>query len=384
MQIKVGVIGLGNMGSAHCDWLNTHPGFLLTAIADELPVRRARLAHLGALATYESGELLIAGGDCDAVVIATPHLSHVKLAVTALKAGLHVLVEKPIASEIADAEQLLAVPLGKGQQLALMFNQRTNPAYQAIRALVAEQRYGRLRRMNWVITDWFRSQSYFDSGQWRATWRGEGGGALLNQAPHQLDLLCWMFGRPKSVFANCGFGRWHDISVEDEVSGILTFDSGATGVFVTSTGEAPGGNRLEVVLDRATLVYDTKDGELQITETEVAVSDAIKTNKAFQKPKFHHTVEPFASQGGQHLAVLDNFAAAIRGDAELIAPGAEGLDSLMLANALILSGWTQKLIELPLSSARYRRFLRARMRDEPVTPKGTGADVLNDIKDSQS
>ena len=366
MTINIGVIGLGNMGSAHCNWLTDHPEFKLVAVADELAVRLQQFESLPSIRCFDSGSALIKRGGCDAVLIATPHLSHVKLARLALKMGLHVLVEKPIASDIADAEKLLGEPKAAGQQLALMFNQRTNPAYQHIRSIITDQRYGRVRRMNWVITDWFRAESYYSSGQWRATWRGEGGGALLNQAPHQLDLLCWLFGRPQSVFADAGFGRWHDIGVEDEVTAILTFASGATGVFVTSTGEAPGVNRLEIVFESATLVYDTKLKNIEIAELEIPLGEAIEHNKAFQKPRAGLKELSFSDQGGQHQEVLDNFADAIQTGAPLIAPGEAGLDSLMLANALILSGATKKMVTLPISSQRYRRFLRAKMREEPT------------------
>ena len=378
MRVRVGVIGVGNMGSAHCKWLENHPQMVLTAVADVIEARRGRWAADPSVQVFDSGQALIRSGACAAVIVATPHFSHVALASAALKAGLHVLVEKPIAAEIKEAEQLLKVPKAEGQILALMFNQRTNPAYGAIRDWVKDETFGRLRRMSWVITDWFRAQSYFDSGDWRATWRGEGGGALLNQAPHQLDLLCWMFGRPNHVFANCGFGRWHNIGVEDEVSAILGFEGGVTGTFVTSTGEAPGRNRLEVVLDRATLVYDTREDVILIEETSIPITEAIQNNKAFQKPKTELRRFEVAGQGGQHQAVLDNFSEAIVSGAKLLAPGADGLDSLMLANALTLSGALEQKIALPLSAVRYRRWLRSKQRAEQPRSQPVVA-ALNDL-----
>ena len=378
MRVRVGVIGVGNMGSAHCKWLLDHSQLVLTAVADVIEARRAPWTADPAVEVFESGQALIRSGACSAVIVATPHFSHVALASAALQAGLHVLVEKPIAAEIKDAEQLLKMPKADGQILALMFNQRTNPAYGAIRDWVKEETFGPLRRMSWVITDWFRAQSYFDSGDWRATWRGEGGGALLNQAPHQLDLLCWMFGRPNHVFANCGFGRWHNIGVEDEVSAILGFEGGVTGTFVTSTGEAPGRNRLEVVLDRATLVYDTREDVILIEETSIPITEAIQNNKAFQKPKTELRRFEVAGQGGQHQAVLDNFSEAIVSGADLLAPGADGLDSLMLANALTLSGALEQKIALPLSAVRYRRWLRSKQRAEQPRSQPVVA-ALNDL-----
>ena len=381
MRVRVGVIGVGNMGSAHCKWLENHPQMVLTAVADVIEARRGRWAADPSVQVFDSGQALIRSGACAAVIVATPHFSHVALASAALKAGLHVMVEKPIAAEIKEAEQLLKVPKAEGQILALMFNQRTNPAYGAIRDWVKDETFGRLRRMSWVITDWFRAQSYFDSGDWRATWRGEGGGALLNQAPHQLDLLCWMFGRPNHVFANCGFGRWHNIGVEDEVSAILGFEGGVTGTFVTSTGEAPGRNRLEVVLDRATLVYDTREDVILIEETSIPITEAIQNNKAFQKPKTELRRFEVAGQGGQHQAVLDNFSEAIVSGAKLLAPGADGLDSLMLANALTLSGALEQKIALPLSAVRYRRWLRSKQRAEQPRSQPVVA-ALNDLSGS--
>ena len=381
MRVRVGVIGVGNMGSAHCKWLENHPQMVLTAVADVIEARRGRWAADPSVQVFDSGQALIRSGVCAAVIVATPHFSHVALASAALKAGLHVMIEKPIAAEIKDAEQLLKVPKAEGQVLALMFNQRTNPAYGAIRDWVKNETFGPLRRMSWIITDWFRAQSYFDSGDWRATWRGEGGGALLNQAPHQLDLLCWMFGRPNHVFANCGFGRWHNIGVEDEVSAILGYEGDVTGTFVASTGEAPGRNRLEVVLDRATLVYDTREDVILIEETSIPITEAIQNNKAFQKPKTELRRFEVAGQGGQHQAVLDNFGEAIVSGAKLLAPGADGLDSLMLANALTLSGALEQKIALPLSAARYQRWLRSKQRAEKPRSQPVVA-ALNDLSGS--
>ena len=259
-KVRLGVIGIGNMGSEHCRSLTAGkcPEIELTAVADIREERRAwaRQTLPDAIRVYESGSDLIRDHVCDAVLIAVPHYGHEPLAVKALKNGLHVLCEKPIAVEAAAARRMIRAAKENGKTLALMFNQRTNCVYRMIRQIVESGELGALKRMNWIVTDWYRTQQYYDSGSWRATWAGEGGGVLLNQCPHQLDLLIWLCGMPVKVQAHCQNGKWHHIEVEDDVTAYLEFSNGATGTFVTSTGDLPGTNRLEIDCECGKLVCE--------------------------------------------------------------------------------------------------------------------------------
>lgn len=364
-SVRIGIIGVGNMGLTHARALlaGKAPRLELTCVADTDP---ARLALAPQVKGYRSGLELIASGLADAVIVATPHPDHATSGIAALRAGLHVMMEKPIAVHRAEAERLLAAHRGReGRQVfAAMFNQRTDPFYRKVRELVRSGELGAVRRIHWTVTDWFRTHAYYASGGWRATWAGEGGGVLLNQAPHNLDLLQWIFGQPVAVTAECGFGRHHDIEVEDEVSALLRFADGATGVFVTSTGEAPGVNRLEVAGDRGRLVYE--DDRLQFWRNEIPASEfSRQTRDPFGRPPVWHVSFPLSGHGGQHAEVLQNFADAILDGAPLIAPAAEGLASVELANAMLLSAWTGKTVTLPIDGPAYARRLRARAAPRP-------------------
>lgn len=354
-MVRIGVIGLGNMGSGHVSTLQKLDGVEITAVADE---DASRLEKYSGIQGFATGEALIESGLVDAVVIATPHYSHTDLGIAAFHRGLHVLVEKPISVTKGDAERLIAASHDK-LVFAAMFNQRTDPYYQSIKSIVDEGRLGELVRTNWIITNWFRPDCYYRSGGWRATWAGEGGGVLLNQSPHNLDLLQWIAGMPSKVRAFCGFGQFHDIEVEDNVTAYLEYPNGATGVFVTSTGEAPGTNRLEIAGDRGKLVYE--NDVITLTENEVPTSEFQRTTAdAFSAPKTTTTEIRHDNHGPQHREILRNFIFAISFGEKLIAPGVQGIHSVELANAMLYSAWTNSTVELPMSAADYEAELGKR------------------------
>jgi len=254
--VRIGVIGLGNMGQRHARQLANGlvPRTRLAAVCNRSD---ESMLEFSGIARFTDSAALIRSGKIDAVLIATPHFSHTPIAIDALESGLHVLLEKPVGVHKNECLRLIAAHAGRGQQVfAAMFNQRTDPFYQEIRRLIRSGGMGEVRRVNWIITNWFRTDAYYASSAWRATWRGEGGGVLLNQCPHNLDLLQWIFGMPASVRAFCRFGRYHDIEVEDDVTAYLEFPNGASGVFITTTGEAPGTNRLEITTERGKLVHE--------------------------------------------------------------------------------------------------------------------------------
>lgn len=361
-EVRLGIIGTGNMGRGHARTVLEGLGGRnrLAAVADSNAECLAQLQMPDRVARFSSASELMESGLVDAVLIATPHFSHPSLAQEALRRGLHVLVEKPVAVDVQSARALAAAPRRAGQVFAAMFNQRTDPCYQRLRALLRDGELGRVQRINWIITDWYRPDAYYASGTWRATWAGEGGGVLLNQCPHQLDLWQWLFGMPLHVQAWCQMGRYHDIEVEDDVTAVMHYADGASGVFIASTGEAPGTNRLDVAADRGRVVVE--GGRIVFTRNEVPASEFSRTTKdLFGAPPVRHLEFPVGGSGPQHAGVLKNFADAILDGVPLIAPGDEGVHSVELANAMLYTSATARRISLPLDGAAYRAWLETRM-----------------------
>ena len=359
--VRLGIIGLGNIGKVHAGAVvdGKITRCELTAVCSTDP---SRLALFPAARPFNSPAELIRSDTVDAVLIATPHYSHVPIGIAALRQGLHVLVEKPIAVHKAAAEKLIAAHTNPRQVFAAMFNQRPDPFHQKIRAMIRGGELGKIRRINWITTHWFRTAAYYASGSWRATWAGEGGGVLLNQSPHQLDLLQWFLGMPVKVRAFCSFGRYHNIEVEDDVTAYLEFPNGATGIFITSTGEHPGTNRLELTGERGKLVFE--DGQLTFLRNDTPMT---KFSRA-AKPMFNGpVVEKIAicpvGQAVGHVAIIQNFVDAILDGTPLIARAEEGIHSVELANAMLFSSLKNKTVELPLDGRAYARLLRSLIKN---------------------
>ena len=374
-QVRVGVIGLGNMGSVHARELRAgrvqHAE--LAAVCDIEP---AALEPFADVPRFTDSSELIRSGQVEAVLIATPHYDHTPISIEALGRGLHVLSEKPLAVHKADCELMLDAYRKRPnpeQVFAEMFNQRLDPRYRKLRALVQGGELGEIQRINWIITDWFRSEAYYRAGGWRATWRGEGGGVLLNQCPHNLDLWQWIFGLPQRVRAFCGFGRFHEIEVEDQVTAYLEYASGATGIFITSTGEAPGTNRLEVAGERGKIVIE--GSSFSFTRNELSsVEYSRTTRERFSAPPVWNVQIPVGPGAAQHLGILQNFVNAILDGEPLIAPAVEGIFSVELANAMIYSALQAETVSLPLDSAAYAVELERLIRDSRhEKPKGPAA-----------
>ena len=364
-KLRLGIIGIGNMGSGHAMGVisGDNPEIVLTAVADRRASRRewAQQALPGVRIFCEGSEL-IASRCCDAVLIAVPHYQHPTLAIDAFAHGLHVMCEKPAGVYTLQVRDMIAAAdAHKDLTFGMMFNQRTNCVYRALKRLITDGSLGQIKRMSWLITDWYRTQYYYDSGAWRATWAGEGGGVLLNQCPHQLDLLTWLCGLPVRVQAHCHTGKWHDIEVEDDVTAYLEFENGATGVFVTSTGDAPGTNRLEITGTGGKAVC-TNDS-IEFWQNEVDERTWCVTSKeGFKAPPARLVPVETDGQNPQHKAVLNAFAAHILRGEPLVADGREGINGLMLSNAMHLSAWLGKEIALPFDEKLFYDLLMERCR----------------------
>ncbi len=362
-KVRLGVIGIGNMGTFHARSAleGKIPGCELAAVCDADP---DALKKFGEVKGFTDSAELIRSGTVDAVLVATPHYGHTTIGIDALENGLHLLLEKPISVHKADCERLIAARKKNPELVfAAMFNQRTVPSYRKVRDLIKNGELGEIRRINWIITTWFRTEHYYASGGWRATWSGEGGGVLLNQCPHQLDLFQWIFGMPARVTSHCGFGKFHNIEVEDDVTAYLEYADGTTAVFVTNTGESPGTNRLEAVGERGRLVIENE--QLHFLRNEVPMSEFRRTSdKAFAKPPVWDISIPVTEEAGQqHNVITSNFVDAILNGTDLIAPAEEGIHSVELANAMLYSAFQDKTVELPLDGAAYEAVLQEKIKN---------------------
>ncbi|MBQ3078572.1 MAG: TIM barrel protein [Clostridia bacterium] len=361
-KVRIGIIGVGNMGSGHAKNIiaGNIPDLVLTAIADVKEERRAWAKEtLPGVEVFACASEMMASGLIDAVIVATPHYDHPRLVKEALDKGLHALCEKPAGVYTKAVRELNEYAEKCDKIYAIMFNQRTNCVYRKMKEIVDSGEMGEIKRTNWLITDWFRSQSYYDSGAWRATWGGEGGGVLLNQCPHNLDLWQWICGMPNKVRAFCHNGKWHDIEVEDDVTAYVEYPNGATGVFITTTSDAPGTNRFEIDLDGGQLICDGK--KLIMKKLKMGINEFHKTwTKGFGSPEYEEIEVETDGYNPQHTGVLIQFTNKILGRGELVANGAEGINGLTISNAMHLSSWLDKTIELPLDEDKFLEELNKR------------------------
>ena len=358
--IRVGVIGIGNIGKMHAENIYRHKisGMKLSAVCDRREERREFCRNnLPGVICYTDYKELLYSNQVDAVVISVPHRQHAEIAIEALHAGLHVLVEKPMDVTVTKAEELVKVAKQSEKIFAIMFNQRTNPLFQKAHDIVQSGLLGELKRSVWIVTNWYRTQHYYNSGTWRATWRGEGGGVLLNQAPHNLDLWQWICGMPQSVRAFCNVAKYHDIEVEDDVTIYAPSENGATGVFITSTGEYPGTNRLEISGDRGKLILE--DAKLKWWElSEPERQFCYSSQESFPNIDYEYEEFQMDEQETGHIGILQNFANAILYGEELLSPGQDGINELTLSNAAYLSEWNGNVeIALPFDSKRFDALL---------------------------
>lgn len=365
-KVRFGVVGLGNMGSGHTKNLfeGKIPGAVLTAVCDIKPDRLdwARGVCGDSVAYFADSHEMIKSGLVDAVMIATPHYFHPIIGIDAFENGLNVLSEKPIGVYTKSIYPFMEAAKKSGKAFGIMYNQRTNKLYQKMREMVKDGSLGELKRCVCIITDWYRTQAYYNSGGWRATWAGEGGGVLLNQCPHNLDLWQWIFGMPSSIYANCEYGKYHDIEVEDDVTAMAKYPNGATGVFITTTGEFPGTNRLEITGSKGKLVYES--GRLMYTKLEVDEREfTFSTTQGFASiPTTTEEIKIENGGGEQHVGILKNFTNHILYGEELLAPGYEGINGLSLSNAMMLSSWTGKWVDLPNDGEEFWAHLREKIK----------------------
>ena len=362
--VRLGIIGVGNMGSSHLDRISKGEckGLTVTAVADIKESRRKMVEEkYEGVKVFDDAIKMMDSGLCDAVLVAVPHYFHPEYSIAAMKRGLHVMCEKPAGVYTAQVEEMIA-EANKHPELVfgMMFNQRTNCVYRKMKEIIASGELGNIRRTNWIITNWYRSQCYYDSGDWRATWSGEGGGVLLNQCPHNLDLWQWICGMPVKVDAKLQYGKWHNIEVEDDVTAYVEYANGATGCFITTTGDCPGTNRFEVTLDSGKLVCDGNTLKLYKLDTPEPEFTKINT-EPFATPKVTEINVETDGKNPQHNGVLIAFADAILHGGKLVADGREGINGLTISNAMHLSSWLGKEVTIPFDAELYKSELMKRV-----------------------
>lgn len=363
-KVRLGIIGIGNIGTSHVKHFMAGecPEIELVAACDINPDRLAWAKENlpESVALFADAITMLDSGLLEAVVVAVPHYDHPVLAKECFKRHLHVLVEKPAGVYAKAVREMNEMSKTAGVTFGMMFNQRTNCVYRKMKEIVESGELGEIRRVNWIITNWYRSQIYYDSGAWRATWSGEGGGVLMNQCPHQLDMLQWICGLPKKVDAHLHLGKWHDIEVEDDVTAYFEFENGATGLFVTSTGDMPGSNRFEITLDKGKLVVE--DDKLYKWELDVSEPEFTKANtEPFGQPKVTFSEVETDGENPQHVGVFNAFAANILHGTPLIADGTEGIRGVQLSNAMHMSSFLGHPVELPVDEDAYFEELQKRV-----------------------
>ena len=366
-KVRYGIIGLGNQGtmySVHLFAKDKIKDGYITALCDNNPakIEYSKKTLQDESITYFSDYIeMLDSGLVDAVLVETPHYFHPEMVMECLKRGIHAICEKPAGVYTKHVREMNEAAAKSNALFGMMFNQRNRSMYRKMKEIIASGELGELQRVTWIITEWFRSQSYYDSGSWRATWAGEGGGVLFNQCVHQIDLLQWIIGElPASVNGYCEYGKWHNIEVEDEVTAFLRFKNGATGMFISTTGEAPGANRLEISGTKGKLLCE--NDTLKWFKLETDIIEYNKTNKnGFSQPKCEVVDVDENGDNSQHAGIINNFTAAILGKEELFVPGTDGIDSLELVNAIELSGWLGgKEVTIPVDEDLYLAELKKR------------------------
>lgn len=380
-KVIVGIIGYGNMGSAHANRIfkGDIDRMELGAICDIDPakIEKAKKAYGDSVLYFADYKEMLKCGKINAVIVATPHYFHPQMVIDSFEADMNVICEKPAGVYTKQVLAMNAAAEKHGKVFSMMYNQRTNPLYAKARDLIQKGELGDLKRMVWIITNWFRTQSYYDSGTWRSTWEGEGGGVLINQNPHQLDLWQWICGVPSKIHSHCYYGKWHDIEVEDDVTVFAEYDNGMTATFITSTGEAPGTNRLEISGTKGKIVIE--NDTLKFWQNKMDDVKFIKeVPEAFGTPELWEIKVPVGkAPENQHNGILKNFTEAVLDGKALLAPGIEGINGLNISNAIHMSSWTGETVSLPVDPDKFYALLQDKIANSTVVKKEAKATKVD-------
>ena len=384
-KVKFGIVGMGNQGSYYARLFaegKIANGKLVACCDNNALKLNGATEKFGTDIKYFSNyKDMLKSGECDAVLVVTPHYDHPEIVIECLKRGLHVICDKPAGVYTKQVREMNEIAKQSNAKFAMMFNQRTNCVYRKMREIISNGGIGTLQRVNWIITDWYRTQAYYDNGSWRATWAGEGGGVLINQCPHQLDLVQWVVGEmPEKVNGFCHYGKWHDIEVEDDVTAYFEYKNGATGVFITTTGEAPGTNRFEVSGSKGKLVCENEK-LVYYKNMQDSINEIKNSPKGFNAVSWEITEVETDGQNPQHAGIINNFTNSILGIEQQFVDGTEGINGVELMNAIELSGWLggQKIC-IPVDEEKYCDELFKRVKTSKV--KQNCIDEVQDTSNS--
>ena len=365
--VRFGVVGVGGMGGNHARSFAAMEEAALVAVADVNAQTAAKIARETGATAFASAEELIENGDVEAILIATPHFFHPPVAMHAAAHGVHVLSEKPLAVTVAAADAMVEAADQANVLLGVMFQQRLNATRAKMREMVQSGALGEIHRIS-MVAPWYRAQSYYDMGAWRGTWKGEGGGILMNQAPHSMDLFIWLMGEnPRAVQAMAST-RLHNIEVENTAMALVDFGPDKMGYFYASTADVPSGERIELAGDQGLLVCD--DQGLRFFELETSISQHLfAATNGFETPKGRWRDVEINAPTGEHIDVIRAFARAVRTDdaSRMVASGRDGVKALELANAILMAGYTRRQVEFPID----RNAMDAMLKNlqQGVTPE---------------
>lgn len=377
MKVKFGIVGLGHQGFNYAGFL--YRGKIanseLRAVCSSNSAKKDLVEEeLPGVKFYLDYEEMLKSGVIDAVIITTPHYQHIAYGKKALENDIHLLIEKPVGVYSKEARELNDLAQIKTNlSFGIIFNQRCNPLYQDLKDLIDNNELGDIRRCNWFITSWWRPHAYYEGSKWRGTWSGEGGGVLLNQSPHQLDLWQWICGMPEKIFSKVKFGYKKDIAVEDEVTALVEYANGSTGVFTTCTHDILGSDRFEIHGDLGKIIVEDGNKLIikKLDKSEVEISKEVSreevgeiVDRGYPRDKYQEEIREYESEGSNHCSLIENFANNILNGEDLIAPGLEGINQLILANGILLSTWLSREIDLPFDEDLYLEELNKRVNLE--------------------
>lgn len=367
-KVRMAIIGIGNMGRTYA--CNIADGFVegmeLTAVCCRNEEgRRWAKERLGeGLVLVDSTDKLFELEDVfDAVLIVTPHKIHPELTIKAFEKGYHVFCDKPAGITARDARRMIESGKRAGKAYAMMFHNRTMPVYEKIKEMLTLGEVGELLRIDYVNTKPYRTKCYHTSSPWRSSFEHEGGGLLINQGQHYLDLWQWLFGMPKRLTATIDYGKYNDFTVDDNCTIYMEFAGGVRGRFFSSTGEPAGEERIEVVGTKAKLVC--LDGTLTVSRYERSTKEWYETNtEPFGKLKIEKEVITYEPCKAPYVVMLQNFSDHLRKGVALIADGYDGYRTLQLSNAAYTSSWLEKEIELPVEETVFAQLLNEAVKKE--------------------
>lgn len=363
--VRIGIIGVGVMGGGHATYLldGQVENAVLTALCDIDPSKLTRFtADHPELYRYNDYRELITSGNVDAVIIATPHYFHPEIAIFAFEHGLHVISEKPVGVDAKSVRKMNEAAIASGKVFSSMFCVRTDPYFRKLREMILDGSLGQIKRVTWIKTNWYRPQAYHDSATWRSSWKTEGGGLLINQSPHNLDMLQWFFGMPEKITALVSFGKYYNISVEDEAHLLLHYKDFIC-TYIASTGEFPGSDRFEIACEMGHVIYE--DGKIRFIRSEISEREFNRNNlNPNARPKYEEfEVAPLCGEM-HHKYITQNFVNAILNREELIAPGINGINEVELCNGAHMSAWTGQTVTLPVDPDAFCNLLQERINNE--------------------